>query len=305
MTPEPTNRILVVDDLDIDRELLRARLASLGHEIESAVDGEDAWQRLAASPRSYRVIILDRRMPRLDGIGLLQRMKDHKELAHIPVILQTCAGDGEEIRQGIDAGCYYYLVKPYKSEILLSIVRAAISDHDRWEAFQGEVREGQTALSTLQYATFEYRTIREAAALSTLLAWVFPDPETQVIGLSELLINAVEHGNLGIGYDDKSKLSAEGALEREIARRMALEENRDKTVSVELVRKNGEIRVTVTDQGAGFDSERFLTIDPARAFDTHGRGIAIAKMLAFDRLEYRGRGNEVVATVELPTSESS
>lgn len=299
MAEPRTDRILVVDDTETDRELLRARLGVLGHEIESAVDGEDAWNRLSADPKSYRVIILDRRMPRLDGIALLQRMKDRRDLAHIPVILQTCAGDSEEIRQGIDAGCYYYLVKPYNSEILLSIVRAALSDHDRWETFQSEVRDGQNALSTLRRALFRYRTIREAAELSTLLAWAFPDPETQVIGLSEILINAVEHGNLGIGYEEKTQLSAEGELDREIARRMELEENRDKSVTVELVRENGEISVTVIDQGEGFDPERFLTIDPERAFDTHGRGIAIAKMLAFDRLEYRGRGNEVVATVTI------
>lgn len=299
MAEPRVDRILVVDDLEMDRELLRARLSPLGHEIETATDGEDAWARLSSAPRNYRVIILDRRMPRLDGIGLLERMKQHHELAYIPVILQTCAGDTEEIRQGIDAGCYYYLVKPYKTEILLSIVRAALSDRDRWETFQSEVRDGQNALSTLRHAVFRYRTIREAAELSTLLAWAFPDPETQVIGLSEILINAVEHGNLGIGYDEKSKLSAEGELEREIERRMNLEENRDKSVSVELVRENGEIRVTVIDEGPGFDAEKFLTIDPGRAFDTHGRGIAIAKMLAFDRLEYHGRGNEVVATVVL------
>lgn len=299
MADAKPNRILVVDDLELDRKLLRERLSSLGHEIEVAVDGEDAWQHLSSVPRNYRVVILDRRMPRLDGISLLKRMKEHSELKYIPVILQTCAGENEEIREGIDAGCYYYLVKPYQTEILLSIVRAALTDHDRWDTFQSEVRDGRNGLSTLKHAVFQYRTIREAAELSTLLAWAFPEPETQVIGLSEILINAVEHGNLGIGYDEKSKLSSEGRLEREIERRMELDENREKIVSVELVRENGEIRVTVTDQGNGFDSERYLTIDPDRAFDTHGRGIAIAKMLAFDRLEYRGRGNQVVAAVDI------
>lgn len=299
MAERRLDRILIVDDLALDRKLLRERLASLGQAIETAVDGEDAWERLCAAPRNYRVIILDRRMPRLDGIALLKRMKEHPQLKHIPVILQTCAGETDEIREGIDEGCYYYLVKPYKTEILLSIVRAALSDHDRWETYQTEVRDGQNALSTLRRAVFEYRTIREAAELSTLLAWAFPEPETQVIGLSEILINAVEHGNLAIGYDEKSKLSAEGELEKEIERRMGLDENRDKTVSVELTRENGEIVITVTDQGKGFDFQRFLTIDPDRAFDTHGRGIAIAKMLAFDRLEYRGRGNQVVAAVNL------
>lgn len=302
MDQSQTGRILVVDDQEMERELLRERLAPLGYEIETAEDGEAAWERLTVASHIYRVIILDRIMPRLNGLELLHRIREHEELGHIPVIFQTGAGERSEIREGIEAGCYYYLVKPYDTELLLSIVRAALSDRERREAFQSEVRDGKRALSTLKYAKFEYSTIREAAELSTLLAWAFPDPESQVIGLSELLINAVEHGNLGIGYEEKSRLNAHGQLEQEIDRRMALDENRNKSVEVELVREDDQIRVTIVDQGTGFDWSKFLTIDPRRAFDTHGRGIAMAKMLAFDELEYRGRGNEVVATVQLKTA---
>lgn len=293
------DRILIVDDMEMERELLRERLAPLGYEVETAVDGQEAWECLERSPEAYRVIILDRMMPRLDGLSLMHRIGEHDELSSTPVIFQTAAGDKDEIREGIDAGCYYYLVKPYPAEVLLSIVRAALSDRERREAFQTEVRDGKRALSTLTNATFVYRTIQEAAELSILLAWAFPDPEKQVIGLSEILINAVEHGNLGIGYDDKTTLNATGQLEQEIERRLELDENRDKRVQVEMVRGAEEIRVTVRDEGPGFDWQRFLTIDPERAFDTHGRGIAMAKMLAFDELEYRGRGNEVVATVRI------
>ncbi|MDX1583205.1 MAG: response regulator [Thermoanaerobaculia bacterium] len=298
-----TGRILVVDDQEMERELLTERLAPLGYEIETAVDGSDAWERLNRSPSAYRVIILDRIMPRLNGLELLHRIREHEDLASTPVIFQTGAGERDQILEGIDAGCYYYLVKPYDTEILLSIVRAALSDRERREAFQAEVRDGRSALSTLRRATFEYRTIQEAAELSTLLAWVFPDPESQVIGLSELLINAVEHGNLGIGYEEKSRLNSQGKLEQEIDRRMSLEENRHKTVRVEMFREDEGIKVRIVDQGEGFDWEKFLTIDPRRAFDTHGRGIAMAKMLSFDNLEYRGRGNEVVATVDLTAAE--
>lgn len=297
MEHDRKKRILVVDDVEMERELLSERLAPLGYEIDTAVDGEEAWETLEASSESYRIVILDRMMPRLNGMELLDRMREHEATRDIPVIFQTGAGERDDIVEGIDAGCYYYLIKPYDTEILLSIVRAALCDRERREAVQAEVRDGQRAFSTLQSASFEYRTIQEASELSTLLAWVFPDPERQVIGLSELLINAVEHGNLEIGYEDKTALNARGELEQEIERRMKLEKNRNKKVQVHLVRDNGLIRVTIRDDGKGFDSTRFLLIDPIRAFDTHGRGIAMAKLLAFDDLEYRGTGNEVVATV--------
>ena len=58
------------------------------------------------------------------------------------------------------------------------------------------------------------------------------------------------------------------------------------------------MRITIRDEGSGFDWMSYLEIDPRRAFDTHGRGIAMAKMLSFSRLEYHGNGCEVVACVE-------
>jgi hypothetical protein len=57
--------------------------------------------------------------------------------------------------------------------------------------------------------------------------------------------------------------------------------------------------VKITDQGDGFAWGKYLEFDPARAFDFHGRGIAISKVWCFDKLEYLGKGNSVVATVLL------
>ncbi|MBF0127452.1 MAG: response regulator, partial [Magnetococcales bacterium] len=53
------------------------------------------------------------------------------------------------------------------------------------------------------------------------------------------------------------------------------------------------------DQGVGFDWQSYMEFNASRAFDNHGRGIAMAKGLSFDRVEYRGRGNEVMVTVLL------
>jgi hypothetical protein len=66
---------------------------------------------------------------------------------------------------------------------------------------------------------------------------------------------------------------------------------------VRFERGDGEIRFTIKDRGDGFEWQRYFDIDPARAFDTHGRGILMARHFSFHSLEYRGCGNEVVATV--------
>ena len=55
----------------------------------------------------------------------------------------------------------------------------------------------------------------------------------------------------------------------------------------------------IKDEGKGFAWQDYLEMDPNRAFDTHGRGIAMARMLSLDSVEYRGSGNEVVATIKL------
>jgi len=60
---------------------------------------------------------------------------------------------------------------------------------------------------------------------------------------------------------------------------------------------DGELRIAIRDDGAGFDWRRYIEPDPNRIFGTHGRGIAIARRLTFDALEYRGNGNEVTGRI--------
>ena len=60
-------------------------------------------------------------------------------------------------------------------------------------------------------------------------------------------------------------------------------------------RKERELYFHIRDEGEGFDWRSYLQFDPERAFDTHGRGIALARNLSFARLIYQGRGNEVLA----------
>jgi anti-sigma regulatory factor (Ser/Thr protein kinase) len=118
-----------------------------------------------------------------------------------------------------------------------------------------------------------------------------------VVGLSELLINAVEHGNLEIGYKEKSELMRAGEWSEEIRRRLANERFATRVAVACFERDNDRVRITISDQGPGFDPSPYLLIDPGRVFDSHGRGIAIANLISFDNLQYRSGGREVVAAV--------
>jgi Histidine kinase-like ATPase domain len=197
----------------------------------------------------------------------------------------------------LQAGAYYYLTKPYERDSLLSIVRAALSDAATRADLQNRLREHENALQLMLEGQFELKTVDEAARLASFLAQATPCPGSAILGLSELLINSVEHGNLGITYSEKGELKRLDLWQQEVARRSALDENRDKRVRVQLSRERGKLRLRISDEGQGFDWRKYLDFDPERAFDPNGRGIALARLGSFDSLDYEGCGNVVVATL--------
>ncbi len=293
-------RILIAEDEPVGLMVLTDILGEEGYEIHSAGNGADAWQLLAESPKSFDVVLLDRMLPDMDGIEILRRMKDRREMAHLPVIMQTSMSGSEAVAEGLKAGAYYYLVKPFDAETLIAIVGAAIRDHQDYLDLQREVRQASRSMACLDSAAFGFRTTDEARDVATLLAQAAPDPGRVVLGLSELMLNAIEHGNLGITYDEKTQLGGGEALAEEIDRRLVDPDFARRIATVEFIRNAGELRFIIRDQGKGFDWQQYLEMSPERAFDTHGRGIAMSKLLSFDKLEYRGCGNEVEGVVNLP-----
>lgn len=289
--------VLVVEDNELDRALLEAHLTHAGFDTEFARDGVEAWETLDRDPARFDVVLLDRSMPRMTGLELLARMKADLRCRTLPVILQSAHVGRAEMLEGIRAGAYYYLTKPYDADVLLMMVSTAAKDHAETNRLQALMNRGLNSISLLKDATFTLRTIDEARDLGSVLAMVCPDPSSAVIGLTELLVNAVEHGNLEITYDEKTLLHARGEWEREVKRRLTMPEYASRAAEVHVERRNGEVAFTIRDCGNGFDWNRYLDIDPLRAFDNHGRGILIARHMSFSALEYRGCGNEVVAVV--------
>ncbi len=301
MTEPTETHVLVVDDSALDRALLKLHLTGDGYKPDFATNGTEALDILERNPDQFDVVLLDRRMPDVDGLTVLARMKEHPRLRMIPVILQTAATEPRDVIEGIRTGAWYYLTKPYDAQMLLSVVRAAANDYAEFKELRTRLRQGLKTLRMLRNAVFVIRTVDEARDVAAILANACPDPDSAIVGLTELLLNAVEHGNLGITYEEKSTMHDKDEWQREVLRRLALPENADKRVEIRFERDNDSVRFTIRDAGPGFDWNRFLDIDLSRAFDTHGRGIAMARRLSFSSLDYRGTGNEVVATVRAAT----
>ena len=296
---EEAASILVVDDEALNLMLIGEYLKDTELRIVTARDGVEAWEALQSDQGPFDVVLLDLMMPRMDGMEVLRRIKAHSQLQVLPVILQTAMSAPEDIHQGIRAGAYYYLTKPFEKEMLRSVVATAVQDHLRYKQMQEEIQRTGRIFGLMRRAEFHYRSLDEGRELARLLASACPAPRKVVVGLGELLVNAVEHGNLGIGYAEKGQLLESGKLDQEVARRMELPEYRELEVEVSYERSEEEIRIRIQDQGGGFQWQDYASVDPTRVFDAHGRGIAMARIMSFDRVEYYGNGNEVLGVIQL------
>lgn len=286
-------KLLIVDDEEINLEILKEHLSLEGYDTVSAADGVEAWEILHENPLQFDAVLLDRMMPRMDGIELLREIKADSRMDLLPVIMQTAKTSNDEIQEGLNAGCYYYLTKPFDGRHLIAIVASAVRDFQYFRRLKESSESTLTTLRLLNSGEFQFRTLDEARDLVSLISSACPNGGTIALGLSELMINAVEHGNLGISYDEKSELHANGNWEKEIEHRLDDPQFADRVVKLYYDKTESKVSFRVVDQGDGFDWEKYIEPDPARAFDSHGRGIPMAKMISFDSIEYHGKGNIV------------
>lgn len=297
--------VLAVDDDASNRHVIGEILRRDQMDVSFADSAEQAL-RLLDSPQShFDIVVLDRMMAGIDGIEVLRRMKSAPHLASTPVVMQTAAGQPDEVSEGLLAGAHYYLTKPYAPDALRTIVRAALTDARARSELEARADNTVGALTLIQRGTFECRTLDEAQGLAGLLAQLGAEPRVAVVGLWELLANAVEHGNLGIDCGEKSELIRKEQWLSEIRARQARPEFRDRRVRVEIERRGEELEVCVRDEGKGFDFARYLDLDPSRAFEPNGRGIALARLMSFRSLTYEGSGNIARATLRAANRKSS
>lgn len=305
--------VLVADDDPLTLKLAAEILHAADYDIERVADGEAAWAAILADPERFDAVVLDRRMPGLSGVEVLKRMKGQVATRDIPVVLLSGDAGTRDIAEGIEAGAYHYVTKPYDGDLLVAVLRAAIEEHRSFQDTRQQLRllsdahrqleQTLSAFALFERAEFRLRTPQEARTLATLLAAVAPHPERIVTGLWELLVNAIEHGNLAISYDEKSALLKAGALHEEIARRLEDPRYAAREVEVRVTRSGRCLRYRISDGGAGFDPAPFLDFAPSRATHAHGRGIALARRLSFDAVCYLGAGNVVEAEVRLAAAD--
>ena len=137
-TRQPTSRqgfVLVVDDEEQNRSLLRDPLEARGYEVAEAENGSQALEKIAARPPD--VVLLDVMMPQMDGFEVCRRLKTDSKTAHIPILMVTALADRKERLMGIAVGANDFLNKPVDiHDVILRVGNAVYTTqlHDQLQA---------------------------------------------------------------------------------------------------------------------------------------------------------------------------
>ena len=117
--------ILIVDDSRSIRQMVSFTLKGAGYNVIEAVDGRDAFEKLQGNP-SVGMIVTDLNMPNLDGIGLIRQVRASSSHKFIPIIMLTTESQDSRKQEGRSAGATGWIIKPFKPEQLLAVVRKVL-----------------------------------------------------------------------------------------------------------------------------------------------------------------------------------
>jgi len=134
------SRILVVDDIPANVEILSIHLHDEGYEVVEALSGKQALSILHLSnedgEEEIDLILLDVMMPIMSGLEVLAQIKKDPQTQNIPVILVTANADEHNVAEGLDMGAFDYIIKPYSLLVLLARVRTALREKERQDLLE-------------------------------------------------------------------------------------------------------------------------------------------------------------------------
>jgi CheY-like chemotaxis protein len=156
-------RILVVDDVEENRTVLTRRLAREGYTVEDASGGVEALARIAEG--GFDLVLLDVRMPDLDGFTVLERIKADERTRNLPVIMISALDDIASVVRCIEHGAEDYLAKPFDQVLLRARIGASLEKkrwHDREADYLRQVTRVIDAAAAVESGAYE------AGALGTV-----------------------------------------------------------------------------------------------------------------------------------------
>ena len=127
--------ILCVDDVPANLKLLENILVPRGYEVVSAANGEDALKKVKT--QTLDLVLLDLMMPGMDGLQVSRKIKENKKYRNIPIIMLTAYSGVESYIKSLSGEVFAYLHKPFETEELVKIVRAALGQSEVYHSLPG------------------------------------------------------------------------------------------------------------------------------------------------------------------------
>ena len=141
------SKILVVDDIQLNRKLQKTYLESVGYQVVLAQDGVEALQRIGEE--SPDLILLDIMMPKMNGFEVCRRLKKSDSTRFIPIIMVTALNEIEDKVKGIEAGADDFISKPFNKLELLARVKSLLRIKHLHDELELKIRELEIAQGKL------------------------------------------------------------------------------------------------------------------------------------------------------------
>jgi two-component system, chemotaxis family, chemotaxis protein CheY len=116
--------ILAVDDSASMRQMVSFTLKNAGYNVVEAVDGQDALEK--ANARDFDLVLTDQNMPRMDGISLTRKLRDHPKFKSTPILILTTESSDQMKQAGRGAGATGWLVKPFDPAKLIEVIKKVV-----------------------------------------------------------------------------------------------------------------------------------------------------------------------------------
>jgi CheY-like chemotaxis protein len=301
MKMQRKRNILVVDDDEFNLMILIKNAKAAGYEVKPFDSGDLAWDYLQLHGDEIDIAVLDKMMPGLNGLELLKRIKSTENLKRMPVIMQTGDVGTAQMCEGLNNGAYYYLTKPFAPEVLCAILHAAENECLLRDELVAHVENSYGKIGLiLQEGEFVIRTHAEARFLIAALSQCVPRSDSVSRGLMELISNAIEHGNLDIGYQAKRNALLSGQWWQELDSRASDAIYGNRRVHVKVEKMFSVLHVNIRDEGKGFNWQHYMKESQSADILTrvNGRGMFTA-IGVLDDVRYIDNGNEVQCNISM------
>ena len=288
-------KVLIADDDPALVFFLNEVIRNSGHTPFSASDGREALRIFEAE--QPEIVLSDLRMPEIDGLSLLEKVR--KQNPETFFVVLTGWGSEEEAVRALQLRASNYLIKPVRHEVISQLINKYS------QILAGRLLRSQIS-RMVQRREMSLRIDNRISLVSEVGDYLLAQTDDLLdqtsrfgihLGLFELIMNAIEHGNMEINFEEKRRLLQSGPdrLSDAYERRLKDPALAARRVTIEFKMSGTRLEWVIQDEGPGFDYRSLPNpLAPENFEAVNGRGVFLAGF-QFDELTFLGAGNKVRA----------